>query len=117
MTLSEIAVDGAETQVQVGWLRLTRTGPSPQLAVIGLPPVAHTFRAGARVRVSVDSPGGSRPRWTFEAKDPAGVPVTIRHDAAHPSALTLPVVSGVDAPDEPPPCPGLRGQPCRATGP
>ena len=117
VTLSEVAVDGAETQVQVGWLRVKRSGASAQLAVVELPPVAHTFRAGSKVRISVDSPGGSRPRWTFEAKDPAGVPVTIRHDAAHGTALTLPTVAGIDAPDEPPACPGLRGQPCRATGP
>ena len=30
-----------------------------------------------------------------------------------PSRLLLPVVSGVSAPTGLPPCPGLRGEPCR----
>jgi hypothetical protein len=29
------------------------------------------------------------------------------------SRLALPVVPGVDVPDALPPCPGLRGEPCR----
>ena len=39
--------------------------------------------------------------------------MTIAHDADHPSRLVLPVVPGVDAPDEFPECGALRGQPCR----
>ena len=30
-----------------------------------------------------------------------------------PSSLTLPVVPGVNVPTGLPPCPGLRGEPCR----
>ncbi len=32
---------------------------------------------------------------------------------AAPSKLMLPVVAGVDVPTALPPCPGLRGEPCR----
>jgi uncharacterized protein len=39
--------------------------------------------------------------------------VAVAHSRRMPSQLVLPVVPGVGAPTELPPCPGLRGQPCR----
>jgi uncharacterized protein len=39
--------------------------------------------------------------------------VTVARSPARPSRLLLPVVPGIDAPTGLPPCPGLRGQPCR----
>ena len=39
--------------------------------------------------------------------------VQIGHGKGMPSKLVLPVVPAVDIPTELPPCPGLRGQPCR----
>ena len=40
--------------------------------------------------------------------------VEIAHSADHPSRVVLPVVPGIDVPTALPPCPSLRGQPCRA---
>ncbi len=37
----------------------------------------------------------------------------IAHDAAHPSKIVLPKLDGVMVPTATPPCPSLRGQPCR----
>ena len=39
--------------------------------------------------------------------------VAIAHSKRRPSSLTLPVVSDVAVPTGLPPCPGLRGEPCR----
>ena len=79
---------------------------------IELFPVAHAFRAGSRVRITVDAPGGNRPVWAFETIAD-GETVEIAHDADHPSRLVLSVVDGVSVPPEPPACGSLRGQPCR----
>jgi uncharacterized protein len=39
--------------------------------------------------------------------------VLIAHSPRFPSRLVLPVVPGVSVPTGLPPCPGLRGEPCR----
>jgi hypothetical protein len=39
--------------------------------------------------------------------------VRIARSKRRPSSLLLPVVPGVDVPTGLPPCPGLRGEPCR----
>ena len=61
---------------------------------------------------------GDQPIWAFDkAKPQSGkTRVTIASSRRKPSRLVLPVVPGVEVPDELPPCPGLRGQPCRAFG-
>jgi hypothetical protein len=45
------------------------------------------------------------------------VPISIAHSPGMPSSLILPEVRGVDVPTGLPPCPGLRGEPCRAYQP
>jgi len=139
VVLSEIRPDGQEVYVTAGWLRAshrkldaarsTQNHPVQThreedaedlpaggiaLARVEISPVAHVFRQGSRIRVSIGSPGAIRPRWKFEALD-AGVDVvnTISHSPAMPSRIVLPVVPGIEVPAELPPCPGLRGQPCR----
>ena len=74
-------------------------------------PVAHAFRAGSRIRLTVDAPGNSRAAWIFDTIAD-GETVEIAHRADQPSRLVLPVVGGVDVPARYPPC-TLRGQPCR----
>jgi hypothetical protein len=37
----------------------------------------------------------------------------LAHSGRMPSRLLLPVVPGIEAPTGLPPCPGLRGEPCR----
>lgn len=74
----------------------------------------HVYRAGSRIRVTVSAPGGDQPTWAFAETEPSSTPwVAIRHSDKRRSRLVLPVVPGLGAPTELPPCPGLRGQPCR----
>jgi hypothetical protein len=69
----------------------------------------HVYRAGSRLRVTISAPGGDQPIWAFARTRPAGI-ATIRVAAPR---LVLPVVAGVSVPTGLPPCPGLRGEPCR----
>ncbi|HUI27740.1 MAG TPA: CocE/NonD family hydrolase [Candidatus Kryptonia bacterium] len=139
VTLSEIRPDGQETYVQNGWLRASHRKLDPQRSTVLRPvhtnlesdaadlppnqfasvrvelfPFAHVFHAGSRIRIAVESPGGSRPLWKFDVL-PADTEVrnTIGRSAAAPSRLVLPLVPGIDVPTSLPPCPSLRGQPCR----
>ena len=139
VTLTEVRPDGKEMYVQSGFLRLQmrklapgstelrpqHTGfakdlrPMPagrfQRAQVEMLPFAHVFRKGSRIRVSVHTPGGDKPRWSWILQ-PFDTPpvIDIAHDATHPSRLVLPVVSGITGyPEALAPCPSLRGQPCR----
>jgi predicted acyl esterase len=140
VTLSEIRPDGQETYVQCGWLRASQRKldaaastllrpvqthlqadaaelPAGQFveARVELFPFAHVFRTGSRIRITVDAPGGSRPLWQFDDLTADGQVInTIGRSAAAPSRVVLPVVPGVEVTTPLPPCPGLRGQPCRA---
>ncbi|MFT7599450.1 MAG: putative acyl esterase [Acidimicrobiales bacterium] len=136
VTLSEIGPDGSETYIQVGWLRVSRRALSPNAtdlrpipsnseadadlvqpgeivaARVEILPFAHVLRPGSRLRVTVDTPGGSRPQWRFAVlPQPATVEILTGDD--HPSSLLLPEVLGIDPPRLRPPCGSLRGQPCR----
>ncbi len=142
VTLSEVRPDGSEVYVQSGWLRAGHRKPGPKATPLWpaqtleegawapLPPgewtpvrvgtagFGHVLRASSRLRVSVDTPGGTRADWRFALKPfPAAVAYAVGHDAAHPSKVVLPRLLGVTAPAGLPPCPSLRGQPCRAYRP
>ena len=80
---------------------------------LGLFPFAQPFRAGSRIRITVDAPGGARPLWAFDQTISHGEQVEIATDAEHPSKLVLPVVAGIDVPKKAPACASLRSQPCR----
>ncbi|MFN8021954.1 MAG: CocE/NonD family hydrolase [Acidimicrobiales bacterium] len=142
VTVSEVRPDGTEIYVQSGWLRASQraldTAASTDLRPVQthleadaaplvpgevvpvrveLFPVAHPFRAGSRIRLTIDAPGNARGVWVFDTLSD-GETVTVVHDDAHPSALVLPVVPDVDlASGAPPACGALRGQPCRAYEP
>jgi hypothetical protein len=74
----------------------------------------HAYRAGSRIRVRVSAPNGDQPIWSFGETEPAGTAeVEIGYGNTMPSRLELPVVPGVGVPAQLPPCPGLRGEPCR----
>jgi hypothetical protein len=136
VTLSEIRPDGREVYVQSGWLRASQRALDETVSTelwpvhthleadaeplagrqwnpvrVELFPVAHAFRAGSRIRLSVDAPGNNRAAWTFDTIA-GGESVEIAHGADQPSRLVLPVVEGVSVPARYPPC-TLRGQPCR----
>ena len=63
----------------------------------------------------VSAPGGDQPIWAFARTHPrSGTPsVRLARGGSHPARLILPVVPGASAPTPLPPCPGLRGEPCR----
>ena len=78
----------------------------------------HAYRRGSRIRITVSAPGGDQPVWGFAETRPAGrATVQIAHSRRFASRLVLPVVPGVQVPTALPPCPGLRGEPCRAYKP
>ncbi len=139
VTLSEIRPDGKETYVSAGWLRADRRGlaadateldPNPSgyekdskplvpgewtKVRIEIFPFAHIVRKGSSLRLSVHTPGGDRPRWAWILADqPKGTTFSVAHDAEHPSSVALPLLPQVKGyPASLPPCPSLRGQPCR----
>ncbi len=65
--------------------------------------------------MTIAAPNGDQPIWSFSETSPAKkrATVAITHSKRRPSRLILPVVPGVDVPTGLPPCPGLRGEPCR----
>jgi hypothetical protein len=72
------------------------------------------YRTGSRVRVRISAPNGDQPIWSFAEANPAGqANVAIGYGGSMPSRLELPVVPGVTTTTGLPPCPGLRGEPCR----
>jgi hypothetical protein len=138
INLTEVRPDGKEMYVQSGWLRASerKLGPSStdlwpeptfmkqdvqplvpgqwvkvRVAIAGF---SHVFRKGSRIRVSVDTPGDSRSVWRFRLKTfPNGATHTVAHSSTYPSSVLLPVISGVPVTTPLPPCPSLRGEPCR----
>jgi predicted acyl esterase len=140
VTVSEVRPDGKETFVQNGWLRAnerkldaaqsTLLEPVPSLRAADVSPLppgrftevtvplyyeGHVYRRGSRIRLTVQAPGGDQPVWSFSQLSPQRpANVTIAHSKAMASRLILPVVPGVGVPTGLPPCPGLRGEPCRA---
>jgi hypothetical protein len=142
-TITEVRPDGKETFVQNGWVRANERKLDPakstllepvlslgQADVSPLPPnrfvevtiplyyEGHAYRAGSRLRVTITAPNGDQPIWSFGETDPSGTAtVSIAHSKQMPSSLVLPVVPGVSVPTGLPPCPGLRGEPCRGYQP
>jgi predicted acyl esterase len=138
-TISEVRPDGKETFVQNGWVRandrrldaakstplepvlsLRESDVSPMPAgefvpvTIPLYYEGHAYRAGSQIRVTIAAPNGTQPIWAFDQTEPEGTAqVAIAYGGATPSNLLLPVVPGVSVPTGLPPCPGLRGEPCR----
>jgi predicted acyl esterase len=140
VTISEVRPDGKETFVQDGWLRASERKLDPRRSIL-LEPVpsfrladarpmpkgrftevtvplyyeGHAYRAGSRIRVTIAAPNGAQPIWSFAQTVPRGKGrVSIAFSRKMPSRVVLPVVPGVSVPTPLPPCPGLRGEPCRA---
>ena len=140
VTLSEVRPDGNETYVQNGWLRASHRKLDPRRSTVLDPfpthlkkdaawlpkgrwslvripvfPVAHAFRAGSKIRLTVTATGGDRPRWDFSTVDKGNAQNTVSLGGARASSLVLPVVAGATAKGTPLPGPtALRGQPNRA---
>jgi uncharacterized protein len=137
VTLTEVRADGDEVYVQSGWLRLGHRAASRDgsridrsyavedfaavepgvwtRALVEVPAFAHPFRAGSRLRVVVSSPGRDHGTWLFEAPAYGAVPTFhLGHGGDRPTRVDLLRIPGFDIDPELPPCPSLRGQPCRA---
>jgi predicted acyl esterase len=139
VTISEVRPDGMETFVQNGWLRASERRLDPRRSTLLAPVLSlrrrdaaplprnrwtlltvplyyegHAYRRGSRIRLTVAAPGGDQPVWAFAETQPRRpVTVLIAHSRRMLSRLVLPVVPGVTVPTGLPPCPGLRGEPCR----
>jgi len=138
-TVSEVRPDGHEVFVQNGWVRANERKLDPNRST-ALEPVlslrkqdvrpmpkgryvkvtipmyyeGHAYRAGSRIRVTISAPNGDQPIWSFGQTQPKGhATVSIAHSKRMPSRLLLPTVPGINVPTGLPPCPGLRGEPCR----
>jgi predicted acyl esterase len=138
-TISEVRPDGKETFVQNGWVRANERAldqakstelepvlslreadvaamPSDQFVPVTVPLYyeGHAYRAGSRIRVRISAPNGDQPIWSFGESEPTGTAeVEIGYGDGMPSRVELPVVPGVAASAQLPPCPGPRGEPCR----
>jgi hypothetical protein len=139
-TISEVRPDGKEVFVQSGWLRasgrkLDKKKSKPLAPVLSLrkqhlEPMpegrfvrvtiplyyqGHSYRADSRIRVTITAPGGDQPIWAFAKTQPkkGNAKISIRSSKRKPSRLKLPVIEDVNVPTGFPPCPGLRGEPCR----
>jgi len=142
-TISEVRPDGKEVFVQNAWLRASdrkldrrkstvlepwpsgrlsdvRPMPRRRYAQVTMPLYyeGHAYRAGSRIRVTVTAPNGDQPIWSFSETTPSSTPkVSLAYSRSRPSRLILPIVPGVKVPNGLPPCPGLRGEPCRTYQP
>ncbi|MBK8293573.1 MAG: CocE/NonD family hydrolase [Solirubrobacterales bacterium] len=138
-TLTEVRPDGKETYVQNGWLRASHRKVDPSASTADDPiqtwlkedgaplkegkfnltrvqifPVAHVFRAGSKIRINVQAPGGDWTIWDFDTIEKGKTTNTIGLGGATPSKLVLPVIPGQTAKGNPLPEPtALRGQPSR----
>jgi hypothetical protein len=86
-------------------------------ARVEIHPFAHAFRAGSRLRLTIDAPGNNRAEWEFRTIEDGDTEVTVLHDAEHPSSIVLSTIPAaarsMPLPPAPPACGSLRGQPCR----
>jgi predicted acyl esterase len=142
-TISEVRPDGKEEFVQGGWVRANERKldrrkstllepvlslrksvvsalPRKRFVEVTIPLYyeGHAYRAGSRIRVTITAPNGDQPIWSFSETSPKRrATVAIAFSRKMPSRLILPVVPGIGVPTALPPCPGLRGEPCRAYQP
>ncbi len=122
VALTEVRADGKEVYVQGGWLRAshrkldekrsTELNPWPTHLEgdaeplpgdrytevrVAISPVAHVFRKGSRLRISVAAPGGDRTRWAFESAPPEPDSIVwIGRSAKYPSSIVLPLTTDIE---------------------
>lgn len=140
VSLSEVRSDDKEVLIQLGYLRASQrklasdstaqypahtylredvmplpAGQWTEVRVL-IPAFGHLARKGSRLRIGIDTPGGTKAEWKFKLKEfPGEVTHKIAHTSVYPSSVLLPVLKDTPAPKLPvPDCPSLRGQPCRA---
>ena len=99
-------------------LRKRRRAPMPRKrfvkVTIPLYYQGHAYRAGSRIRVTITAPNGDQPIWAFGETQPKGTAtVSIASSKAPALEPHPPGGAGRERADRLPPCPGLRGEPCR----
>lgn len=140
VTLSDVRPDDNEMFVQSGWLRASHRVTDPALSTetdpvqthlqsdkkdmpsgafdslrVQIYPVGYAFRAGDRIRVTIQAPGGERAVWAFDTIEDGTIQDTLELGS---SKLVLPVIPGAKAGAPlPSDCPSDRGQPCRTYAP
>ena len=89
--------------------------PPGRFTLVRIPvdPIAHTFRAGTRLRIVISAPGGDRPSWTFKTPATRGAVLDTVALGAGGSSLVVNEVAGVAPTAALPACGALRGEPCR----
>jgi putative CocE/NonD family hydrolase len=138
VTLTEVRPDGQELYIQKGWLKASQRAldparssalrpfethqesdsaslvpGEPALLRVEIFPFGHVVRAGSRLRVWIEAPTIVPELWSF-VPYPQPAQNTVLHDAAHPSALVLPLVPNDAARIATlPECGTLIRQPCR----
>ena len=136
VTLSEVRADGTEVYVQRGWLRAshraldpsstalqpvhphTRASVTPLVAGAPTPvrvevfPVGHVFRAGSRLRLSVEAPAAVTGLRAF-ALVPTPAVNTVHTGPATPSRLVIGTVPATGVVAAHPDCDTVVNQPCR----
>ena len=143
VTLTEVRPDGKETYVQNGWLRASHRAIDKKKSSafdpvqthlkqdaawlkkgkynyerIQIFPFGHVFRAGSKIRINIQAPGGDRTIWDFDTIEKGKTRNTIGLGGVIPSKLVLPVIPGEDAQGTPLPGPtDLRGEPSRTYAP
>ena len=137
VALTEVRPDGLEQLIQSGWLRFghreASVGDNLRLVrsysqfdyldvplnqwiagKVAIPSFAHPIREGSRLRLIVSSPGRNHGTWEFDGPEYMDVPTfDLGYGGAHASSLHLQVLPDIAIPEAFPPCPSLRGQPCR----
>ncbi|MEV4702241.1 CocE/NonD family hydrolase [Actinoplanes sp. NPDC049316] len=97
--LCDVDPRGRSVNVCDGFARLTPDHADEDVVHIPLDAAGHRFAAGHRIRLQVS--GGAHPRFArnYGTGEPlatatrlVATTTTVRHDPAHPSALTLPLV-------------------------
>jgi predicted acyl esterase len=136
VTVSEVRPNGQEMYVQSGYLRASYRQTDSQstqfqpmhsftnpknltpgkysLVRIGILPMLYAFRAGSRIRITIEAPGGDLPVWQFSTfQTNSKVTDTIGLGGKYASSVVMPVIDSLTPPDPQPACPSLRGDPCR----
>ena len=138
-TISEVRPDGKETFVQGGWLRANERKldrrksrkfepvlslrkrdvkplPRKRFVKVTIPLYyqGHAYRSGSRIRVTLSAPNGDQPIWAFGETSPAKrAKIEIARSKKQRLEPRCCRSSPCRSPTGLPPCPGLRGEPCR----
>lgn len=136
VTISEVRSDRSEVYVQRGWLRAASRQLDPQRSTqlspyqthlakdvkplranertfvrVPIRPLDYVFRAGSRIRVTIDSPSTSG-LWGFAPQVVPSV-TTVLVGNQNPSRVLLGLLPGARATGPAPACNTLVNQPCR----